>query len=322
MKKKWWILGGLLIAVGSSAGFYYGRSPGSELTYQDFKVKRGDITRTILATGTVQPENRLEIKPPIAGRVEKVLVKEGQILHRGQVLALMSSTERAALVDAARAKGAEELKRWEDLYRETPIIAPIAGTLISRNVEPGQSFNANDVLLVMSDRLTVKAQVDETDIAQIKLKQGAQIVLDAYADQKIPATVDEIAFEAKTVNNVTTYIVAVLPKETPDSMRSGMTANVTFDVESKDGVLLVPREAVKTTDGKSSVMVRGPSGAPVEHEVTIGVNDNRHVEITDGLAEGDTVLAARVNKKNRSRADGGTNPFAPNIRPSGGGRSR
>jgi multidrug efflux pump subunit AcrA (membrane-fusion protein) len=46
---------------------------------------------SILATGVVQPQNRLEIKPPIAGRIERVLVEEGETVKRGQILAWMSS---------------------------------------------------------------------------------------------------------------------------------------------------------------------------------------------------------------------------------------
>jgi macrolide-specific efflux system membrane fusion protein len=51
------------------------------------------------------PQNRLEIKPPIAGRAEEVLVNEGELVKAGQIIAWMSSTDRAALLDAARAQG-------------------------------------------------------------------------------------------------------------------------------------------------------------------------------------------------------------------------
>ncbi len=58
--------------------------------------------------------------------------------------------------------------------------------------------------------------------------QPASVVLDAYPDQPFPGKVNEIAYDAKTVNNVTTYSVNVLPDKTPTFMRSGMTANVSF----------------------------------------------------------------------------------------------
>lgn len=51
----------------------------------------------------------------------------------------MSSTERVALVDTASAKGEAERKRWEKMYSPTPILAPLTGNLILKNVEPGQT---------------------------------------------------------------------------------------------------------------------------------------------------------------------------------------
>ncbi|RYZ62357.1 MAG: biotin/lipoyl-binding protein, partial [Proteobacteria bacterium] len=109
-------------------------------TFREEVVERGNLDRTVLSTGEVLPQNRLEIKPPIAGRVEEVLVDEGDAVVKGQIIGWMSSTERAALLDSARAKGAAEVKRWEEMYRPTPILAPIKGTVILRSVEPGQTF--------------------------------------------------------------------------------------------------------------------------------------------------------------------------------------
>ncbi|MGH7803131.1 MAG: efflux RND transporter periplasmic adaptor subunit, partial [Candidatus Binatia bacterium] len=178
-------------------------------------VERGTIEVTALATGVVQPQNRLELKPPIAGRIERILVREGDRVGRGQILAWMSSLERAALLDAARAKGDAELAHWEELYKAAPLPAPIAGTIIARSVEPGQGVTTTDPVFVLSDRLIVKAQVDETDIGRIRIGEKASVTLDAYSDSKIEARVDHIAFEAVTVNNVTVYEVDVLPVTVP-----------------------------------------------------------------------------------------------------------
>lgn len=287
-------------------------------TYREIPVKRGTIDVTILATGTVAPENRLEIKPPIAGRVEQVLSDEGDEVKQGQVLGWMSSTERAALLDAARARGPAELKRWEEFYNPTPILAPIDGTIILKNVQQGQTFAGTDALFVMSDRLTVKAQVDETDIAQVSLKQNAKITLDAYPQKEFPAHVDKIAYDATTVNNVTTYIIDVLPDQPPEVLRSGMTANVNFLVDSKPDVLLIPSEAVKKKEGKTTVLLKQGRGKPMEREVTTGLNDGKKTEVVSGLAEGDTVLVAQFKA---GGAGQNASPFSPMGRPrSGGGR--
>lgn len=276
---------------------------------REVAVERGDLAVTILTTGVVQPRNRLEIKPPIAGRVEEVLVREGQTVGKGQMLAWMSSTERAALLDAARAKGSDEVRRWEQLYRATPILAPIRGTVISRNVEPGQTFTSQDAIFVMSDRLTVKAQVDETDIAQIRLKQSAVVELDAYPGQPVPGVVEQIAYDAKTVSNVTTYEVDVLPERIPPFMRSGMTANVQFEVARVEGALLLPSNAVLRQDEGATVLVPDGKRPPIEREIQAGLSDGRRVEVVAGLAEGDTVLAPELRAGVRSGGQG--SPLTP-----------
>ncbi|MCM2323948.1 MAG: efflux RND transporter periplasmic adaptor subunit [Oligoflexia bacterium] len=304
----------LAVAVGTVSVLAYRRQGKLEIAYREEVVRRGALEITLQGTGTVQPENRVEIKPPVAGRIEQVLVREGEVVKRGQVLAWMSSTERAALLDAARSQGPEELKKWEDSYRPTPILAPIRGTVISRNVESGQTFTNADPVFVMSDRLTVKAQVDETDIAQIRVKQNARIVLDAYSGEVIPGRVDRIAFEAKTVNNVTTYVVDVLPERTPEFMRSGMTANVTFLVASHVDALLVPNEALRVMDNRYSVLVRfAGKRETVEKPVEIGLTDGKSTEVMQGLSEGEKVLIAEIQsgKGDRSKSANPLTPFAP-----------
>lgn len=309
MKKKHWIIIGLVVVAIVAFSLLAKKRNRLEIAYKDVVIENGDLEVTILATGTVQPENRLEIKPPVPGRIEEVLTKEGQVVKRGDVLAWMSSTERAALLDAARSQGPKELKKWEKNYRATPILAPIDGTIILRNVEAGQTFTSSDPVFVMSDRLTVKAQVDETDIAQIKLGQKATITLDAYPKDKIRGKVDQIAFDAKTVNNVTTYDIDVLPETKPEYMRSGMTANVTFLVTAKEDILTVPNAALKTKDSKYSVMVK-VNGETQEKNVEVGISDGKRTEIVSGLTEGDTIVIAEI-KPGKGKSSQGTNPFAP-----------
>jgi membrane fusion protein, macrolide-specific efflux system len=300
----------MVLVLGGGAATYLISNRTAEPVYREVSVGRGDLDVTILSTGTVAPKNRLEIKAPVPGRAERVLVDEGYKVTKGQILAWMSSTERAALIDAARTRGPDELKHWEELYRPTQILAPVNGTIISRNIETGQTFTSADAIFVMSDYLVVVAQVDETDLAQIRLRQPASIVLDAYPDQPFTGKVDEIAYDAKTVNNVTTYSVNILPDKTPTFMRSGMTANVSFVTASRRGVLLLPAEALKVRAGRSYVLLAPaqPNGKPVEKEVRIGVSDGKHVEVLEGVKEKDRVLVVRIRA---SGSDGTSSPFMP-----------
>lgn len=282
-------------------------------------VKPGSLVASIPTTGTVTPCNRLEVKPPVAGRIDSVLVVEGQRISKGQVLAWMSSLERATLIDAARAKGAAEVKRWEEIYRPTPIIAPINGFLILRQVEPGQSFSTSDVVLVMADYLIVKAQVDETDIGRIKLNQPVEIILDAYPQQPVKGKVEHIAYESQVVNNVVVYTVNVAPISVPAYFRSGMSATVNFIQQEKDQTLLLPLKAVKKRGKLSYVFLFKKEGEePEALQVEAGLQDDSNIEIKSGLKVGEQVAipnAALLKKLNPDHRPMGFNPF-------GGGQRR
>lgn len=262
----------------------------------------GVIRKTISTSGTIQPQNRIEIKPPISGRVEAVLVREGQRVKRGRVIALLSSTERAALLDAARAQGEEAVHYWDEVYKPTPLLAPIDGDVIVRAVEPGQTVTANDIIAVLSDRLIIKAQVDETDIGRVRLRQQAEVSLDAYPDIRVPAYVDHISYESKIVNNVTIYEVDIMPKKVPDVFRSGMSATVEIIEAEADDALLLPREAVQNNGDGSYVLVREGGGRVVQRPVKTGMSNETHVQILEGLRPDDTVViktvSAALPKKN------------------------
>jgi len=317
------------VAGALAAAGYFGwramHAPAKSPTYLPLHVTRGDLRVTVQATGSVQPENRLVIKPPINGRIEQIKVDEGVSVRKGQVLALMSSTDRAALLDVARSKGPAEVAHWEDVYRPTPIIAPLGGLIIAKSVEPGQTISTTDQVFAMSDHLIVVAQVDETDMAKVHLGQTAEIVLDAYNSEKIAGKVHQIAFDARTVNNVTVYDVQIMPASVPEFMRSGMTTSVNFMVAEKAGVLTVPMAAIRQEGGKATVLIGArdqPEGGrrsdehPEERQVELGLSDGKTVEVKSGLAEGDTVLQEVLHLPD---AKTGTNPFGPQPK---GGTSR
>jgi macrolide-specific efflux system membrane fusion protein len=277
------------------------RSKSTSIINSEVAVGRSDMTITVLSTGTVAPQNRLAITPTVPGRIETILVAEGQDVKKGQVLAWMSSTERAALIDAARSDGAEELAKWQELYKATPIIAPISGTIIVKGVEEGQSVINSSEVFVMSDRLTVKAQVDETDIAQIKLGERAEIILDAYPENAIESFTDKIAFDATTVNSVTTYIVDIVPHKVPAFMRSGMTANITSYITEKKNILVVPNDAIKTDGDAYYVVIKRDKSKKMSTEnqvrrnIEIGVSDGKNTEILSGVEEGDILIVGAVD---------------------------
>ena len=272
----------------------------------------GTIQTLISTTGTVQPQNRLEIKPPISGRVEEIFVREGDSVAAGKILAVMSSAERAALLDAARPQGKEQVSYWQEVYKPTPLIAPINGTVIVRGVEPGQTVTTSDAVIVLSDRLIVQAQVDETDIGKVRLKQTAIISLDAYPQTKVKAIVDHIAYESKVVNNVTIYEVDILPAKVPPIFRSGMSANIDIIEQRKENIMVIPLEAVKQdNDGPFVLLDQVNNKKTVKRAIELGISDDKNVEVTSGLNTQDTIIIENNTYQPSQGKGQGTNPFMP-----------
>lgn len=277
-------VGALVLAVALFSCF---RSKPAATTYEWVEIQRGDLSITIQSTATVGPENRLEIKPPVAGRAESVEVDIGDKVKQGQVLAWVSSSERATLLDAARAKGAKELAYWQDIYKAAPLVAPLDGEIIARSLIPGQVVQSTDTVFVMSDRLIAQADVDETDLASVKLGQVVEITLDAFPKEVLGGKVYKIAYDSETVNNVTTYRIDIAFDKIPDFLRSGMTANVQFIIMQRKGVLLIPEEAVR--EGNMVLVAVDDKHKPELKKVTLGENDGKSVEVTEGLREGEYV---------------------------------
>lgn len=275
----------------------------------------GDIRTFISCTGTVLPQNRLEVKPPVNGRIEKILVKEGDRVKIGQILAWMSSTERAALLDAARGKGEESLGYWGEAYKPIPLPASINAEVIVAKTQPGQTVTTGDAVIVLSDHLIVRAQVDETDIGKITSAMKAIITLDAYPDIKIQASVEHIYYESKTVNNVTMYEVDLMPQKVPRFFRSGMNATVDFKIADKEGVLLIPVGAVRKEGSESYVLVKeAGSKNPVKRVVELGITDDKNYEVISGLTADDTIsITAKKYVLPSNRSNTGSNPFMPKM---------
>ncbi len=290
-----------------------GKSPSSGII-KEIRPTMGAIKVFVSTTGTVLPKNRLEVKPPVGGRVESIEVKEGDKVKIGQVLSWMSSTERAALLDAARGQGEAALKYWKEVYKAIPLLSPIDGEVIVATTQPGQTVTTNDAVIVLSDHLITRAQVDETDIGKIKEGQAATITLDAYPDTKIKGRVEHIYYESKTVNNVTIYEVDVIPDEVPPFFRSGMNATVDFITQSKENALLIPVDAVHKEKEENYVLVKQANGKELlKVRVTLGLSDDKNVEVISGVNENERIVLT-TKKYVLPTANVGTNPFAPSGR--------
>jgi macrolide-specific efflux system membrane fusion protein len=250
---------------------------------------------TLRESAVVAPEHRLTVTPPIPGRIDSIEVANGVAVKQGQVLAWISSTDRAALMDAARAAGGKEIKFWEDVYKPAPLIAPLDGHIISTAVVPGQVVVTAETVFTMSDHLIIQAFVDETDLSQVWLGQSVDITFDSFPDAHLTGKVHEIAYDATTVNNVTTYQVNVYLDNTPPYVRSGVSANVFLLISDRKSVLRVPTDAISP---EGAVMViPGPDQDLVAKSIDVGLTDGTWTEVKSGVDEGDWIARPKFEIK-------------------------
>jgi macrolide-specific efflux system membrane fusion protein len=309
------LLAGLILLAAAGCG-----KSGKSNLGQKVPVTRGDLLLTVQATGNVEPLNKVSILPPITGRIDKWLVDEGAYVKSGQILAWMSSSDRAALLDTARSQGGDQVQYWEQAYKATPIVSPSSGLIIARNIVDGQTVAADTDLYDLSDRLYVFADVDETDLGKIHMGQTANVTVDAYPNKIFQCEVTLIGHQAIKVNNVISYQINLRPVKVPGELRAGMTADINFIVQQKKDVLMLPNFAVKgQQEGTANVRVLTDPNKPAEHRsVTLGLSDGLHVEILGGLEEGDTVLVGSLDLP-KAATGGPMSMTGGGQRPSGGG---
>jgi macrolide-specific efflux system membrane fusion protein len=307
MKRKsnhtWKIIVGavVLLVLFAGAGWYIYSSYANRPVYDYLKVEKGPMRLTLRESAVVEPEHRLTVTPPIPGRVDAINVANGDSVKQGQVLAWISSTDRAALMDAARAAGGKEIKFWEDIYKPAPLIAPLDGHIISTAVVPGQVVVTAETVFTMSDHLIIQANMDETDLNNVSLGQHVDITFDSFPDTKLTGKVHEIAYDSTTVNNVTTYVVNIYLDSTPVYIRSGISANVFLLISDRPSVLRIPTDAL-TPEG-NVLVVQAQGQPPVAQPVTIGLSDGSWTEVLSGLNEGDWI-ARRVYTPQEAQKSG------------------
>jgi macrolide-specific efflux system membrane fusion protein len=312
-RNKWsWIAIGVLLAA-ACAWLWINRDKPSD-HYDYIKVERGNIRVLLQETGNLAAFHRLNVIPPLQGRVESIEVNEGADVKKGAILAWISSTERAAVIDAARAKGgSEEEKFWMDVYKPAPLLAPLDGHIIAVSVVPGQVLAATQTVFVMSDFIILQAYVDETDLHRITDKQAVEFYLSGISEKdKLTGKVFQIAYDSSTVNNVTTYMIKVAIDNPPDYLRSGLTADVYFVLDDVKDVLKVPSEFISVDN--TVLVATSDDSNPELRKVEIGATDGNYTQIKSGLVEGDWVARAKFNLQGAPRKNFSFGPKFDNTK--------
>jgi len=250
------------------------------------RAARANVTTAVAQRDAAQAQLDLLLAEPTAGEIQ----------------------EAQAAVDDARAAVAQAQLRLE----RATLTAPIGGTVTLLDVQAGEIASANRTVVVLSDLTTLEVEVnlDETDVARVKVGQDVWVSVDAFsgveADRNHPLAgeVTTIASVAQPQSGVVLYPVTVrfaFPPSVPSAsrgevarfshlpVRAGMTADVSVVVASQEDALIVPLRAVHT-EGERAYVERLNDGSIERAEVVLGVMTATEIEITRGLSEGDVVL--------------------------------
>lgn len=252
---------------------------------------------------------------------DKKLLKKG--LVSGDAVATLAKevavySGDAGVANAQLSKAREALKEAKDRLSETQILAPVAGTVLDREVQPGQmvasgtnSVSGGTTLLRLANlsQLFVRVKVDEADVAKLRRNQVAKITADALPGKVFKGSVLRIAPRGTVESNVTVFEVVVAVDGTGSKLlKPQMSANVEVVIEERKNVLLVPQRALQRAGGKGKggrrqYVVRLSDGK--QRSVRVGRIVGGQAEILSGLTEKDRVqVPGRKARASRGRRSG------------------
>src|ERR1700682_67580 len=242
------------------------------------------------------------------GLVAKNLVedteKNYQLALNKQVSAqrnLAVSRAEIAKAEAQAAQAHAALENAQEDLKNSTIISPIDGLVLSRDVNVGDAVSSILVLgsqatLIMTlgdvSEVYVQGKVDEADIGKVYLNQPARIVVESFKDKKFTGTVTKISPLGKEKDNVTTFEVRVSIQNSTLELKANMTANAEILLEEKKNVLMIPEAALiydrdrkasaeipdaKAENGKKKLNVKLGISNGVKTEILEGLNDKQQV---------------------------------------------
>lgn len=289
------------------------------------RAETGPIASFYRATATLEAEKEAQILARVEGVVREILAEEGDRVEKGTPLLRIDNEEygfrleqaeaetanlksrfdrlaqmreqelatdeefQAARADLAKAEADEGLARLNLSY--TTVTAPFDGSVTQRLVDVGQNLKVGDAVFVMADfdPLLARVHVPSREFKKLRRDQQVELVLDS--------TGQRLAGRIKLVSPVIdpasgTIKLTVEVPEYPAGTRPGDFAQVEIVTERKEGVVLVPREAVVTDKSEQIVFTVAGGDHPTAERriVEVGFTDDRNAEILTGLSAGETVV--------------------------------
>jgi HlyD family secretion protein len=215
---------------------------------------------------------------------------------------LTVSSAKVTQARAAVAQAQAAVDRAEEELNYATIRSPIAGMVLSRDLEIGSPVSsilnmgaAATLVMVLGDisQVYVRGKVDEADIGVVKLNQPSRIKVETFKDKVFEGKVTQISPLGVDKDNVVTFEVKVSINNPGNLLRANMTANAEIVLEEHKGALLVPESAV-IYDNQRNASVEIPApGQPKGRRrkpLKVGVSNGSRTEVIEGLGEKEQVI--------------------------------
>lgn len=291
------------------------------------QVKNDKANTVYTSNGNFIPENEVIIAAETPGRIAKLLVDEGSVVKAGQTLALVNGDQiqvqlqnaqtayTTAQADATRFESAfqtggvtqqqldqvrlglenakAQLKSAQITAADAHVKAPINGIINKKFIEPGSFVSPGVQLfeLVNVAQLKLRINVDESQVATLKLGDKIKVKASVYPNTDFEGTVHFIAPKADASLNFPVEMLIKNQEEAP--LKAGMYGTAMFNAygDNDATTLTVPREAFVGSVSSNQVFVVANDKAVLK-TITTGRNFGNEVEVVEGLKEGDTVIVS------------------------------
>ena len=292
------------------------------------QVVKTDIVEGIPVSGTLEPAVDVKIASPIAEVITAVLVNEGQLVKKGQVLARFNTgVVEAASAEAQKRIAAADYERMKNLFAEgavsqkdvenaelnlraaeanaasagkrlgdATIVAPVAGVISERLVESGNRVKDGDHLfqLVNTDALDFQATVPSQYAGQLQPGAPVALAITGMTDQaSVSGKLSRInAAVDPSTRQVKVYVTV---PNAQHRLVGGLFASGRVVIRESRGALAVPRAGVRSNGDAKYVLVVA-DGKVVRRNVVIGLTDEIRslVEIKQGLNPGDIAIIGQA----------------------------
>lgn len=185
----------------------------------------------------------------------------------------------------------EQLSVAQAQLAKTKIRATVAGTVLTRDVEPGDLVQPGRTLftIAMDGNTEIRVPLDERNLSRLALSQKATAIADAYPDKPFPARINFIAPSIDPQRGTVEVRLSVDP--VPDFLRQDMTVSVNVETGRRDRTLAIPNDALGKVQGDQATVLLVRDSKIQRQKVKLGLRGLAMSEVISGLKAGDQVLS-------------------------------